>query len=246
MKQFLFLIMVSVLCLSSCFSSFFDLGEEKVEEPEARTFLIFNNTGNTPVRVYSASDRLISSEIITLPATRSSDPRKFSPQPNGYWFYFTYDLPIGGIRIPYIPPMGKGDSTEAIIQRGEENTLIISPLSRHFGSNDILIEDVFYIAIKNSGTSVYRLLRGTSNIIPESLNGSSSPAVSEMINPNDTAVYKIAQTDISGYKITANINDYPISTAITSPEKGHLYLLNFTGTAVSQTADTPITLANVR
>jgi len=229
--KWIFGLFTAAALLTSC-SGFWELGKETIEDKSknddqsSTTYVVVDNTANRfPVDIYSDNERK-SKVILNVEGNKKSllipqTPTTNSSRP----YYITYKLPLPGIQIPYIPK-GADGFVSLLVNKNETTTIKIKSLSAIVvNANDPLFDDV-WISVKNNDANACRLTYYTSFVHPENLDKD----IFEF-NPGITALYKF-QSDAALSQIKINDN-YSLSAAITSFQKGYFYEVEFNGSTVT-------------
>ncbi len=243
-KPFL-LVLLLILCLSSCFTGFFDLGEEKLDgqnKPNGTKVQFDNRNNSVSVSIYSSPNRL--TELDRIESGEQSTPLELFPNPNGIYFYLTFNISLQKLTgmtytMPYIPDDLSKAVVEVSIPKDETTNVVIPLLTSIIETDEVLTDDV-YLYIKNSGISGLRMRQSMTVITPVNQD-------TNLVNSGSEALYKVAAAvAANSYKIEFNGNDYPIPAEILSLGRGHLYSMEFDGTTAALLEDTLITLNNLQ
>ena len=256
-KKYFILAVLLIVCLTSCFSEFFEETDESIVgiHRQHTTEIEFRNDRNQnnvhAVQVYRNSDR--SDFPLTINAGSKTSPVSVDPI-NSFYYYFTYSLRIGGITIPYELPakygMGMG------VAHVPRNTLtsihipsIFDRMSEHNLAgevNDPLLTDTYF--------SVYN---GTSTAINFVVNDQALPFynanVSAPQNPGATNVYRLNPTQFANINnVTTGIRSFgtfqtiPMNTTGQTFQRGYFYILEFTSSGITIQSSRPINIANTQ
>jgi len=227
--KFYFTIVILTMLFSSCFTGFFPTTEESItgiERHHTTRVRFNNNTGGLNLfnrhRVSVFSDMNRQTKIGQDVAPNSTSGFFECTPSNLFSFYLTYHLTIGGVNIPYNPPLERGGWLPFPVKRNEDNTVPIPPLAEVMTGqlNDLLITDAFYLAIKNNGSFVMSLMAGIMTQIPVN-------SIEPYIQPGQTGIYRLENQTLSGLNILVLLNTYPFP--INTAYRGNVYLFDFDG-----------------
>jgi hypothetical protein len=235
----IFGVTLALLCFSC--TGFFEIeGEEEITpytNPVAvPTYVVFNNLNTKcSADVFGSPSRY--SPITTVSAGGRSNPLPWFPTgTDGYDFYLTYNFTVEGCKIPYVPRIDSGAYLINVrIEKQSSTTVSIPPLSNYIQLNVRLSNDI-WLAIRNTGYSQLRIVRGTS-VMPNE-DGETT------VDVGKTGVYKFDATAIpSQYKILVGVTETALP--ITNFTPGYLFSVTFNGTTASLTKTTELILGNM-
>jgi len=221
-----FLLLVFALIFSSCFTGFFDETEEKIDgiKRAHSTKVCFENSGANnihKVSVFYDNDRTSKIGNDILPG-QISDSYDIFPS-HLYTFYLTFYLSISGVEIPIAPSAADGGMLQEPIKRDEENTVKITSLFTSVSDIDkILVNDCYYITIKNATGPAFAFLSG--NQLYNVVGGEEGD---EYITVGKTAIYKLTATTPSNPRIQVSGNPYTLP--VTTFERGKVYSFTYNG-----------------
>jgi hypothetical protein len=237
------LLAVFVLFFSSCFTGFFPETKELIDgiERPHTTRVRFSNLGESNLhRVSVFSDSGRKSKIGNDIAPNSISELEDISQSFLFDFYLTFHLPIGGIEIPFNPSARDGGVLQEPIVRDQENTInIISLFTRISDHNRILVNDGYYIIIRNAGGPTFSFLTG--NLIHNVVNGNEGD---EYISNGNTGIYFLTQNNPNNPRI--QVVGQPTALPPTNFERGKVYSFVYNGSSVSFERVADITLNNSR
>ncbi|MDR2246969.1 MAG: InlB B-repeat-containing protein [Treponema sp.] len=207
---------------------------------DGKTYILFKNTGPYAVDVYSDSGR--GSKVAAIPAGGESQ-LEWTPSPDGYAFYLSYQIPIGDdVIIPYNPPAG---SMTIRIDKGKTTPLTIgSPVS----SSALLTDQVYLLLYNESDTAAFRLVKQVEGITPQKIfgsGGSVSTPTSNLVNPHERAWYTaISAGSAANYGIT--VNGVPIPFPETEFQAGWFYTMRYVDGGLTLDTEYPLSLAELQ
>ncbi|MDR1901643.1 MAG: fibronectin type III domain-containing protein [Treponema sp.] len=203
-------------------------------QPETETAIQFVNPGLFRISVYSAPDRQLDSKIADIEPRSNSNAIAWTPSPSGYSFYFSFTLYIGVVQILFTPGDDKG-VTIARIDADKTTSIAIPTIENIYTDKTVFITNDVYLSIKNNGTSAFRLQKGDMVITRYDF-------PSDLVNVNETALYKFEAGSASAYSLLVNATNYPLP--LTNFEAGHLYTMVYHGASLSLDNDKAMTIDN--
>jgi len=202
----------------SC-TDFFEQEEEVIPtggvSGGSSVMVYFDNAGNNcSVDVFA--NGLRERKITTVASKVQSNDIDWEEAAYGFEFYYTYNIPVSGLSIPYTNNRG---FVTASISRGRTK-VIVKPLSEIVGSNEPLFPEDILISIRNNNSTAIRLQTGDVTVIPES-------GTSLINGGGGVAFYKLASgANVSNYKITLDYTT-KIDLPIIAFQNGYLYEITF-------------------
>jgi len=232
----IFGITLALLCISC--TGFFEIeGQEKVEpfvdlnaDP---TLIQFSNQNIYSVGVFGYPSR--DKAIVLVPSYGYSNELPWvATDADGYTFYLTYYFSVGDGSIPYIPPKTNNASfvnvpiTRNTLNQFNIPALTVQPAERL--SNEI------WLSVKNTGTSILRLINGPS-VMPQE-NGEMT------VDPGKAGLYKFdAHFDPVSYRIWVGVTETPLPWD--NYDQGYIYMTEFNGVTFTGSSQTELTLNNL-
>jgi len=239
MKKRFLIIATLIALLASCPSPSDKQPNNKPENPDQKTFIVFDNTqGICTVSVYDDYRRRDGDKIAELPAGRLSSEIKWMPS-DSVPFYFSYRITIKGINdfsLNYVPEPGR-DQKQVRIDADVTTNIKIPTLSETFSSPDKLLSDNSYLIIQNNSSYSFRLLCGDSPITPDDASAS-------LVNNGERVKYTINPGAASSYQLMVGADYKKFPGSIVKFEAGHIYYFEFNG-SVSLVWDIELKLINV-
>jgi len=236
MKKQLFVIALIAVFLVSC-TGFFDLRDEaiitdlgSVDEdgnPISKTHVWFDNSSNVfSVDIFNAHTRSSNSKVTDTPIpaqTSSNDVAALPTRTNEeFYYYLTYYVPVyEDLMLPYIPLALGFASVGLVIPYNERTKVPIYDLKTLIPADTLLINDVC-IVIENNFATFIQFNRGSLVLQPENQSRTS-------INHGQKALYRInAANTAGGYTIIRTGTTQNLPAEITSLQRGHVYIIEYT------------------
>ena len=230
MKHCWFLAAVAALLAVSCPNP---SGGGSDSTSPANAFVVFDNSANSfLVGMYAHPDRSTGNRLAEIGARQLSGEVGFSPQPDGFSFYPRYYVSVEGIVFPVDPVQG---TVQMMIPNGKTTTVPVKALTSVVNPGDPLTNDAYLLLTNHSG-SMISLVRGS--VIMPNQDGLIA------VNPNETGLFKVSPSNASDYNILILADRYPFPSGKTF-ESGHIYVIDFDGSAVTIEKDETADIGNV-
>jgi|GEM_PF-3377875 len=204
------------------------------QDPQVPTYVIFDNGANPfSVSVYLDAQRLPGQRLgDKIEAGQRSEAIRFAPsQRTSFFPRFHFELESHPF---FFDPPSTG-STEVLVRQGETTTVPIRPLSTVVSPDTPLVNDnEAHLRIYNRGYGLMNLAKGTQVIHTNS--------GEEGANPGEWALFTVVPA--GDFRILEGGNVFPFPSGLVL-QKGHFYVIEFDGFAVTLVRKVPITLESL-
>jgi sugar lactone lactonase YvrE/fibronectin type 3 domain-containing protein len=224
------------------------ISPDKVETPnntapsgDGNTCVKFDNTqGVCTVIVYNDHQRRDTDIIEVVRAGASSEPKRWTAQ-SSCPFYFSYQFAIPGAEentaLFKSSIIGK-DQVAIRIDADRITTISIPRLEEVLSSQNELLSTQSYLIIQNNASYSFRLLRGSSPIMPENLGG-------DLVNPGERALYTVeGGAAASAYTLLVGADYAPFPGSPANFVAGRVYTFVYSGTVTAR-SETQLDMATV-